>query len=525
MIVPEGFTQAKDLTGQTLPDATVNIIDPATGDIIATTTTDSNGYYQVFVPAGGPYILEAIKDGVKLQQVTPQVEVGIEYDLGTADCDTTSVALIAQAMLDAEDYPDDLADINLTDIETDSDFNDVRSDVCSKIATGEDPAASALVQQAVEDFLHPPAPTPTPAPAPPSLSDAKAITAFDFIALDPDVVGVINEGAKTIILTVPFGTDVTALVPTIIYTGVSVSPASVAAQDFTSPVDYTVTAEDSTTAVYTVTVTEPALTVINIAAIPGVTVPEIGATPVTTIAATDQYTGTVTWVPADNPLQGNKVYVATITLTAKPGFTLTGVAANFFTVAGATIVTNTTDSGVVTAIFPETLVVGQSYGGGIVAYILRNVDPGYDANVQHGLIAATGDQSTGIAWITGGNTQTTWVNGTDYGGTSIDYGTGQANTNAMMDQTGYAGGAAEVCDDYTNADTGTGVYSDWFLPSKEELNKLYINRVAIGGFVDDYDWGSSEGNANHAWYQYFFNGSQYNYFKSRTDRVRAVRAF
>ena len=83
----------------------------------------------------------------------------------------------------------------------------------------------------------------------------KAITAFDFKALDPDVIGVIDEGAKTIALTVPFGTVVTALVPTIVHTGASVSPASGTAQDFTSPVDYTVTAEDTTTAVYTVTVT------------------------------------------------------------------------------------------------------------------------------------------------------------------------------------------------------------------------------------------------------------------------------
>ena len=68
VIVPEGSAQTKDLTGQALPDATVNIIDLSTGDIIATTTTDANGYYQVFVPAGGPYLLEAVKDGVKLEQ-------------------------------------------------------------------------------------------------------------------------------------------------------------------------------------------------------------------------------------------------------------------------------------------------------------------------------------------------------------------------------------------------------------------------------------------------------------------------
>ncbi|GAG15076.1 unnamed protein product, partial [marine sediment metagenome] len=252
---------------------------------------------------------------------------------------------------------------------------------------------SSIITQAeaIADYIVNPPPVPTPTPTPPSLSDAKAITAFDFKALAPDVVGVINEGAKTIALTVPFGTDVTALVPTIVHTGVSVSPASGAAQDFTSPVTYTATAEDASTQAYlvTVTVAAPVITttstiangaaaptvtvtgtnfkagivaadltvgvgitgltlgtvsfvsateitvaftgtaaagdltiqaktsafdpaslsvsntltvtvpaaVIDIAVIPGVTVPVAGATPVTTITETDQYTGTVTWSP------------------------------------------------------------------------------------------------------------------------------------------------------------------------------------------------------------------------------------
>ena len=166
VIVPEGTLKTKDLSGQALPDATVNIIDLSTGSIIATTVTDATGYYQVAVPPGGPYLLEAVKGSVKLEQITCSVEVGIEYDLGTADCSTTAVALIVQAMLDAEDYPNNPADINLTDIEADPDFSDVMSIVCSVIEAGEDPALSAVVQQAVEDFLYPPAPVPPPPPPP-----------------------------------------------------------------------------------------------------------------------------------------------------------------------------------------------------------------------------------------------------------------------------------------------------------------------------------------------------------------------
>ena len=96
-------------------------------------------------------------------------------------------------------------------------------------------------------------------------------------------------------------------------------------------------------------------TVINIAAISGVTAPVTGATPDATITASAQYTGSVAWSPVvASTFVGSTVYTATITLTAKSGFTLTGVAADFFTVAGATSHTNPINSGVVTAIFPAT---------------------------------------------------------------------------------------------------------------------------------------------------------------------------
>lgn len=199
------------------------------------------------------------------------------------------------------------------------------------------------------------------------------------------------------------------------------------------------------------------------------------------------------------------------------------------TAGTTTIIVKTVDGGLTATctvtVNPAPVAIGDSYGGGIVAYILQSGDPGYDANAQHGLIAATADQSTGIEWITGGNTQTTWVNGEGYGGTSTNYSTGQANTNAMKAQTGYTGGAAKVCDDYTNTETGTGVYSDWYLPSKGELIKLYINKVAIGGFANGYYWSSSENDADHAWGENFINGDQDLKCKYVTIRVRAIRAF
>ncbi len=92
-----------------------------------------------------------------------------------------------------------------------------------------------------------------------TLSSAKAITAFSFTS--PAVTGTINETAKTISVTVPFGTNVTALVATFATTGVSVKVGSTVQvsgttpNDYTNPVSYVETAADNSTATYTVTVT------------------------------------------------------------------------------------------------------------------------------------------------------------------------------------------------------------------------------------------------------------------------------
>jgi len=114
------------------------------------------------------------------------------------------------------------------------------------------------------------------------------------------------------------------------------------------------TSGDGTTDIVVVAVNNVADTAITVSAIPGVTVPAYGDTPVTTITATAQYTGTVTWSPSPATFAASTDYTATITLTAKTGYTLTGVAADFFTVTGSTSDTNTADSGVVTAAFPAT---------------------------------------------------------------------------------------------------------------------------------------------------------------------------
>jgi len=91
----------------------------------------------------------------------------------------------------------------------------------------------------------------------PAPSTGKDIISFNFNALTPAVIGVVNAAAKTISLQVPTGTDINALVPTIaVSTNATVSPASGVAQNFTSPVTYTVTAQDGTKQAWVATVTK-----------------------------------------------------------------------------------------------------------------------------------------------------------------------------------------------------------------------------------------------------------------------------
>ena len=163
----------------------------------------------------------------------------------------------------------------------------------------------------------------------------------------------------------------------------------------------------------------------------------------------------------------------------------------------------------------QLLVVGDAYQGGKVAYLLVSGDPGYDANTQHGLIAATSDQSTGIRWYNGANTTT--------GATGTAIGTGLSNTNTIITSQGgtptsYAAGLARS---YTG-----GGYTDWYLPSKDELEKLSYNREIIGGFFNFYYWSSSEFDESKAWFQTFFTGVQSTSVKGELrPLVRAIRSF
>jgi hypothetical protein len=135
-----------------------------------------------------------------------------------------------------------------------------------------------------------------------------------------------------------------------------------------------------------------------------VTAPVRGATPVTTVSETPQYTGTITWQTAGGTaVSGNfaagTVYKAVVTLTAKDGFTFTGVVASGFTHNAATSVTNDKDSGTVTINFPATAAEGADTSVNILDLTGEVTAPVKDAAPTTTAINTT--QYTGtIAWQT-----------------------------------------------------------------------------------------------------------------------------
>ena len=685
VVVPEGAIHSRQVEGQALANATVNIIDPVTGEVVATTMTDENGNYSVNVPPGGPYIMQAEKDGLKVQQVTPPVEAGVIYDLGTADATTTAVALVFQALVDEGEDP---ADIDLGEIELMDNFSALVSAVENALAEGEDPAQNPEVQDGVEIILNPPSPPPsTPFVAVTGVSLNKTTTSIVAGATEILVATVLPAEASNKTVTWASDNAAATVDGSGVVTGISVGTAIITVTtidgSFTASCTVTVTPTPEgyfTFYIPTKTITdydaaggldvfipstiggvavehigdhafqEKALTSVTIPdsvisigdfafyfnQLTSVTIPDsvisIGndafasnqlasvtiGNSVISIGEYVFYKNQITSVTIGNSVNSidtsafsyNQLTSVTIpdsvtsigndafsynqltSVTIPDSVTSIGVGAfainqlisvtigNSVTSIGnyafysnqltsVTIGNSVTSIGVgafaysqlssvtigsgvaidsdvttmgthtgfktvydsggklagtynyITGVWVKALAVGDSYLGGKVAYIFQNGDPGYIAGQTHGLIAAIADASVN---------QIVWSNITDLsvGTTGTAIGDGQANTTLIVNQAGCTSGAAWVCADYTNIDTGTGVYSDWFLPSKDELNQLWVNRAVIGGFHVSSNspyWSSSELSATAAWFQGFETGPQNGSAKGNASWVRAVRAF
>ena len=142
------------------------------------------------------------------------------------------------------------------------------------------------------------------------------------------------------------------------------------------------------------------------------------------------------------------------------------------------------------------LVVGDFYQGGVVFHLFVPGETGYVSGETHGLIAAVEDQTRVLVYNGPFGTMVSYAT---TGATATAIGTGSANTDAIISvqgttETSYAAGLARA---YTG-----GGYTDWFLPSKDELNQMDINKSTledVSGFnalITTYYWSSTENDSD-----------------------------
>ncbi|MEN8884956.1 MAG: DUF1566 domain-containing protein, partial [Winogradskyella sp.] len=244
-----------------------------------------------------------------------------------------------------------------------------------------------------------------------------------------------------------------------------------------------------------------------------------GGLPITSYTATSSpgnFTGTLT--------QAGSGTITVTGLTNGTAYTFTVVATNAVGVSNASAASNA-----VTPLPPPS--IGDFRGGGVVFYVAPTpTDLDGDGDLDTVLVCSIVDQNSGIQWYNGSYTTT--------GATNRVIGSGSANTAAIISSQGvtatnYAAGIAQA---YNG-----GGYTDWFLPSWDEMLKIvtYKNQisnasVANGGTVvrtdypNNFYWSSTEySNTTAIVLRINPTGGPptYGWNKNLTYRVRAVRAF
>ena len=169
IMVPGSST--KDISGWVpLPNAVITLTDSE--GKIHTVTTDSEGYYTLFdIPPGINYIITATgkvgENTVVLKDIIPKVETGKNYDAGTADSESTALALVVEALLAEGLTPEE---IDLEEIQNTDNFSELVSQVTSALEENgdvtTDPDVEDQVEEIEEEIVLPETPEPEPEPEP-----------------------------------------------------------------------------------------------------------------------------------------------------------------------------------------------------------------------------------------------------------------------------------------------------------------------------------------------------------------------
>ena len=152
--------------------------------------------------------------------------------------------------------------------------------------------------------------------------------------------------------------------------------------------------------------------------------------------------------------------------------------------------------------------IGEHFGGGIIFYL--------DRLGKHGLIAATADFEEPSVW--------SWKD-TLNGASDTALGSGAINTRKIVKTQGFPQSEAYAYAALECLEFSQNGYQDWYLPSINELNKMYENKTIVGGFLQFSYWSSTESGATKAWLKNFNSGLQLLQVKTAAYALRPVRKF
>lgn len=141
---------------------------------------------------------------------------------------------------------------------------------------------------------------------------------------------------------------------------------------------------------------------------------------------------------------------------------------------------------------------------------------------QNYLVVSIEDQSTSQVWSN--------IDNVLIGPSAQSFWDGLSNSNAITGQTSFTNGAALTCLNYS-----VGIITDWYLPSSQELNKLWVNYLEVSKTLSQtpgatelqpaYYWSSTESVNGSAWsFSFLFGVADYG-DKTNTNYVRAIRKF